>query len=214
MRLIWLPLFGGKLQVDLLSVHYHVAHQMQKVSQGQGEQTHINSFLQALLCEHRHVDDVGRPTNQKQDWKDHRLFYHTHQILGLCADHALRVVPSNDVSELQHQTFWRVLGRSVVKYTGDSWIVHILRINCNMYLVDGWRHDLQLLWCSLVEAVSCCRCYVSRQYSAGNQAFLSAAKKSDLLVASIVVAESRNRSWRQRTVEAIDQSAEAENKEG
>ena len=58
---------GGELRVELLAEEKHRLNQVELVSQRQREQTQVDAVLQALFVEHRHVDDVGWPTNQKQD---------------------------------------------------------------------------------------------------------------------------------------------------
>ena len=93
---------GGELQVELLPVHDDVEEEVEQVGQRQREQTHVDALLQPLPVEHRHVDQVGRASDQEQDGQDDHVPQATDQVLRLGADQVVRVVPGQEVRlELQ-----------------------------------------------------------------------------------------------------------------
>ena len=77
------PVFGGELQVHLVAVEKHRLNQRELVSQRQRGQTQADAVLQALFVEHRHVDDVCWPTNQKQDRQQDDVFDSACKVLFL-----------------------------------------------------------------------------------------------------------------------------------
>ena len=89
--------------MELLSVPQHVVSKVQPVRKRQGEQTHVDAFLQNLLVEHRHVDDVGRPANQKQDGQKHHVFQSTDEVFHFETDDVVGVVPGDKVLELEDE---------------------------------------------------------------------------------------------------------------
>ena len=92
---IELPLFLS--ECNAFDIQNKCLENKEEVSQRQGEQTHVDSFLQTLLVEHRHVQDVGRSTNQKQDGHNHSVLPPTDQVLSLGADDVGWVVPGQEV---------------------------------------------------------------------------------------------------------------------
>ena len=85
------------VQVNIFAAKYYSLQKIEEVSQRQGQQTHVDSFLQTLLVEHRHVQDVGRSTNQKQDGQNHGVLQATDQVLSLGTDDVGWVVPGQEV---------------------------------------------------------------------------------------------------------------------
>ena len=82
--------------------HYNALEKIEEVSQRQGEQTHVDSFLQTLLVEHRHVDDVGRSTNQEHNGQKDGVLPFPDQVLSLRADDVGWVVPGQDALVTKH----------------------------------------------------------------------------------------------------------------
>ena len=53
--------------MNSFSVEEHVQYEIEFISQRQGEETQVDPLSQSMLVEHRHVDDIGGTTNQKQE---------------------------------------------------------------------------------------------------------------------------------------------------
>ena len=91
------PFFCGELQVELLAVEKHRLNQVELVSQRQREQTQVDAVLQALFVEHRHVDDVGWPTDQEQDGQQKSVFQSSCCVLHFSTDNVVWVVPGQEL---------------------------------------------------------------------------------------------------------------------
>ena len=96
-----LPLF--LCEQNSFAVQNECLEKIEEVSQRQGKQTHVDSLLQTLFVEHRHVNDVGRSTNQKQDGQNEGVFPTPDQVLGLGANDVGWIVPGQEVLVLKNQ---------------------------------------------------------------------------------------------------------------
>ena len=88
--------------MDSFSVEEHAVYEIELISQRQGEETQVDPFSQSLLVEHRHVDDVGRTTNQKQEGQNNGALEPFNKGFHLEAHKVIGVVPRNEAIELQN----------------------------------------------------------------------------------------------------------------
>ena len=86
--------------MDFFSVEEHALYEIELIRQRQGEETQVDPLPQSLLVEHRHVDDVGRTTNQKQQGQNNGALQPFSKGFHLQADQVVRVVPRNETMEL------------------------------------------------------------------------------------------------------------------
>ena len=86
--------------MDSFSVDKHALYEIEFISQRQGEETQVNPLSQSLLVEHRHVDDVGRTTNQKQEGQNNGALKPISKGFHLEADKVIGVVPRNEAIEM------------------------------------------------------------------------------------------------------------------
>ena len=88
--------------MDFFSVDEHPVDEIEFISQRQGEETQVDPLSQSLLVEHRHVDDVGRTTNQKQEGQNNGALKPFSKGFHLDADKIIWVVPRNEAIEMKH----------------------------------------------------------------------------------------------------------------
>ena len=81
------------------SVEEHAIYEIELISQRQGEETQVDPLFQSLLVEHRHVDDVGRTTNQKQEGQNNGALKPFSKGFHLDAHNVVWVVPRNEAVE-------------------------------------------------------------------------------------------------------------------
>ena len=86
--------------MDCFSVEKHGLYEIELISQRQGEETQVDPLSQSLLVEHRHVDDVGRTTNQKQEGQNNGALKPISKSFHLEADKVIGVVPRNEAIEM------------------------------------------------------------------------------------------------------------------
>ena len=82
------------------SVEEHALYEIEFISQRQGEETQVDPLSQSLLVEHRHVDDVGRTTNQKQEGQNNGALKPFSKSFRLDADKVIGVVPRKEAIEM------------------------------------------------------------------------------------------------------------------
>ena len=87
--------------MDSFSVEEHALNEIEFISQRQGEETQVDPLSQSLLVEHRHVDDVGRPTNQKQEGHNNGALKPFSKGFHLEANKVIGVVPRKEAAEFQ-----------------------------------------------------------------------------------------------------------------
>ena len=87
--------------MDSFSVEEHAVYHIEFISQRQGEETQVDPLFQSLLVEHRHVDDVGRTTNQKQEGQNNGALKPFSKSFHLEADKVIGVVPWNEPIKMQ-----------------------------------------------------------------------------------------------------------------
>ena len=85
--------------MDSFSVEKHAVYEIEFISQRQGEETQVDPLSQSLLVEHRHVDDVGRPTNQKQEGQNNGALKPFSKGFHLDTYEVIGVVPRNEAIE-------------------------------------------------------------------------------------------------------------------
>ena len=90
--------------MDFFSVEKHAVNEIEFISQRQGEETQIDPLSQSLLVEHRHVDDVGRTTNQKQEGQNNGALKPVSKGFHLDADKVIWIIPRNEAIELYPST--------------------------------------------------------------------------------------------------------------
>ena len=88
--------------MDSFSVEKHAVYEIEFISQRQSEETQVDPLSQSLLVEHRHVNDVGRTTNQKQEGQNNGALEPFNKGFHLEADKVVGVVPWNEAIELQN----------------------------------------------------------------------------------------------------------------
>ena len=86
--------------MDFFSFEKHAVNEIEFISQRQGEETQVDPLSQSLLVEHRHVDDVGRTTNQKQERQNNGALKPISKGFHFEADNAVGVVPRNEAIEM------------------------------------------------------------------------------------------------------------------
>ena len=86
--------------MNSFSVEEHAVYHIEFISQRQGEETQVDPLSQSLLVEHRHVDDVGRTTNQKQEGQNNGALKPFSKGFRLDADKVIGVVPRNEAIEM------------------------------------------------------------------------------------------------------------------
>ena len=87
--------------MDVFPVNEHALYEIEFISQRQGEETQVDPLSQSLLVEHRHVDDVGRTTNQKQEGQNNGALKPFRKSFHFSADKVIGVVPRNKDIEFQ-----------------------------------------------------------------------------------------------------------------
>ena len=86
--------------MNCFSVEEHALYEIELISQRQGEETQVDSLSQSLLVEHRHVDDVGRTTNQKQEGQNNGALKPFSKGFRLEANKVIGVVPRKEAVEM------------------------------------------------------------------------------------------------------------------
>ena len=86
--------------MDSFSVEEHALNEIEFISQRQGEETQVDPLSQSLLVEHRHVDDIGRTTNQKEVGQINGALKPFSIGFRLDADKVIGVVPRNEAIEM------------------------------------------------------------------------------------------------------------------
>ena len=82
--------------MDCFSVEKHGLYEIELISQRQCEETQVDPLSQSLLVEHRHVNDVGRTTNQKQEGQNNGALKPFSKSFHLEANKIIGVVPRNE----------------------------------------------------------------------------------------------------------------------
>ena len=86
--------------MDFFSVEKHAVNEIEFISQRQSEETQVDPLFHSLLVEHRHVDDVGRTTNQKQEGQNNGALKPVSKGFHLEADNVIGVVPRNEAIKM------------------------------------------------------------------------------------------------------------------
>ena len=86
--------------MDSFSVDKHALYEIEFISQRQSEETQVDPLSQSLLVEHRHIDDVSRTTNQKQEGQDNGALEPFSKSFHLEADKVIGIVPWNEPIEM------------------------------------------------------------------------------------------------------------------
>ena len=83
----------GELRVDALGVEDEEQSEVDEVEEGEREEAEVDSFFEALLEEHHHVDDVGRGSEEVEDGNEDGGFESVSEVLNLLAYQVPGVVP-------------------------------------------------------------------------------------------------------------------------
>ena len=83
----------GELRVDALGVEDEEQSEVDEVKEGEREEAGVDSFFEALLEEHHHVDDVGRSSEEVEDGDEDGGFESVSEVLNLLAYQVPGVVP-------------------------------------------------------------------------------------------------------------------------
>ena len=86
--------------MDVFPVNEHALYEIEFISQRQGEETQVDPLSQSLLVEHRHVDDVGRTTNQKEEGQNNGALKPFSKGFRLEADKIIGVFPWKEAIEM------------------------------------------------------------------------------------------------------------------
>ena len=86
--------------MNCFSVEEHALYEIEFIRQRHGEETQVDPLSQSLLVEHRHVDDVGRTTNQKQEGQNNGALKPFSKGFHLEADKVIGVVPRKEPIEM------------------------------------------------------------------------------------------------------------------
>ena len=85
--------------MDSFSVEENALNKIEFISQRQGEETQIDPLFQSMFVEHRHVDDVGRTTNQKHEGQNNGALEPHSEGFRFDADKVIWVIPRNEAIE-------------------------------------------------------------------------------------------------------------------